>query len=190
MTTEQSRLDLANEVFAGLQENRWFIRCLGCLSIAAIDEEPSRDMRCGGCGSELETMGRVEEARLVNDEVHATCDARCTHARGPKCTCFCRCKNHGKGTVVKVVRDRGPVPLVEIAKVEEAKAIAQEFLDAKARVLASINEIRDRRMRERVPYDVFLKMVAGDKALRRANALRKHEPRMKTLNDTLVSMAA
>lgn len=79
---------------------RTYLRCFRCLTITAVDGPFDPALRCF-CSGEFESMGPVldDRAPLVK-RAHAAgdgepCDARCTSARGPSCSCPCGGKNHG-----------------------------------------------------------------------------------------------
>lgn len=94
---------------------RYFLRCVGCLEVMAVDVEAAPSaLRCGMCASVIEVMGRVERDRLVEDVTACACDERCTCARGPICSCKCNGENHGAGlaAVIRYTIDKGAVPVV------------------------------------------------------------------------------
>lgn len=114
--------------------NRWFYRCLDCLSVIAVEQELKpfhwergiyQVGRCGACNAWLESMGCVDRGRLVRDEVRSACDDRCTSARGPNCDCKCHGKNHGSGLVVTVQVDAGGIPVAQVSA--SAKYRAEQF---------------------------------------------------------------
>src|SRR5688500_17079190 len=73
-------------------------------------------------------MRRVERDRLIHEHTAATCDERCTSARGPICNCHCGGKHHGSHRVVKVIRDAGPIPIVTPSTGrDQARLNADEF---------------------------------------------------------------
>jgi hypothetical protein len=166
---------------------RWYIRCRQCLSIAAVDEPMNvSEARCGACNGAIETMGQVHRDRLVYREIRSACDDRCTNARGPLCDCSCGGKNHGSHRVVIVLRDAGPIPRVMMPGPTTARAIAQEFHDGCAAVLAQLDSLRNRRRAgEFLPRSDFDRLRRLDAALLKAHAARTHAGRMKTLRDAL-----
>jgi hypothetical protein len=107
--------------------HRYAFRCKHCLSVVFLDTEDEYcsysynakshelhfafqgQMLCP-CDGRFEEMGRVElekdkeTGHVISTELRAPCDARCTHAVGPKCTCRCNACNHGSGRVVTVDR--------------------------------------------------------------------------------------
>jgi hypothetical protein len=167
--------------------NRWFVRCLDCLSVAAVTEPPNtHDTRCGLCGGHIECMGRVAQQRLVRDEIRSACDDRCTSARGPLCDCHCGGKNHGTHRIVRIVRDAGPVPNVAMRSNFAARRTAEEYRAGRAAVLAQLDPLLSARRR-----GVFLTggdfghMHAMRKALEHAHQARTHEARMRALRAVL-----
>lgn len=113
-----------------MAERRWYVRCIDCLAVGAVDlpdsnvrgfpAEPERGV-CP-CGGQIETMGRVSKARLVKDAIKSPCDHSCTMARGPLCECHCRGANHGSKALVLVTRDVGAVPRYELQASHERAA--------------------------------------------------------------------
>lgn len=114
-------------------KRRWFARCLGCLSIMAIESEgrPPTRMRCSACQGQVEVMGQVHYQRIVNIKRHTPCDARCTMASGPSCDCQCGGKNHGSKITVAVAVDVGGIPRVTPPNPEKAIRVHSEWLRAK-----------------------------------------------------------
>jgi len=114
---------------------RHFFRCADCLLVFAIDGT-ARPERCD-CGSpRLQWLGRVEADRVIATVDRCPCDSRCTHARGPQCSCSCGGQNHGTGCVVRVRTDNGaavipaqPDLAVRLAAVAAVKAAAEAARD-------------------------------------------------------------
>jgi len=118
--------------------NRWYVRCVDCLSVAAVDsatEPPKAD--CSLCAGRIEVMGRVRpatpwhRASLVQDVRDTACDWKCTSARGPCCACTCGGKNHGTGRTVSVVVGLGSLPRVAMPTSEHAQRMAADYRAAK-----------------------------------------------------------
>jgi hypothetical protein len=166
---------------------RWFVRCVDCLTIAAVTEQPDcYTWRCGICKGAIENMGKVERDRLTHTHLGSPCDDRCTFARGPHCDCSCGGKNHGSRLVVKIVRDAGPVPIVQMPNPEKAKRIAAEYHDYRARVLARLDTLAALKRRGEYLSDAnFRCLRAIQKALRTAHAARTHEARMRALRNAM-----
>jgi hypothetical protein len=134
----------------------WFVRCCDCLSVVAVTaaELPRRVGRdgfpiCGACGGPVELMGQVERARLVSVAHLAPCDERCTNARGPSCDCKCGGRNHGSKLVVRVVRDRGPVPVVAVRPSGQLVMLAAEFRTARDAAYQAADELPGRAIVDR-----------------------------------------
>lgn len=166
---------------------RWYVRCVDCLSIAAIAEPPNvHDMRCALCDGPIETMGRVERNRLVRDEVRSACDDRCTNARGPLCDCHCGGLNHGSHRVVHVIRDAGPIPKIAMPDNFKAKRAAEEYRAARAAALAQLDPLLAARRRgEYLAGGDFRRLRELQRALSHAHQARKHDTRLQTLRAVL-----
>lgn len=172
---------------------RWFYRCVDCLSVVATGRGPIIDRRtgfgselCGLCGGPMECMGRVERDRLVTDHERCACDDRCTYATGPKCNCKCGGENHGTKRTVSVRIDHGDAPVIAVPNSAKALAVAAEWRAA----LAPIVEERDRIGRrkaegwiERSAYDRFMNLC---RLIGRAKVARTHAGRMKILRAALM----
>lgn len=167
--------------------NRWFVRCLDCLSVAAVTEPPNTfAARCGLCDGPIECMGGVERNRLVRNEIRSACDDRCTSARGPLCDCHCGGKNHGTHRVVGIVHDAGPVPTVAMPSNFAARRTAAEYRAARAAVLAQLDPlISARRRGVFLAGGDFRRMHGMRKALKRAHVARTQDSRMKALRAVL-----
>lgn len=171
---------------------RFFYRCTDCLAVSAgeVDIRPSWGREyvpagvCGACGGEVENMGRVEGERLRDDVERCPCDERCTHAKGPKCSCSCGGANHGSGKVVSVCLDRGPVPTICNPPADSAAKIAGEFRQSLSVLVAErdrINRVRDNSPRgwlDRSDYDRLREVC---RVISKAKELRAHSARMKLL---------
>jgi hypothetical protein len=166
---------------------RWFVRCVECLTIAAINEPPDcHTWRCGICNGQIESMGKVLRDRLVHAHLGSPCDDRCTFARGPQCDCSCGGKNHGSKLVVTIIRDAGPVPIVPMPNPEKAKRIAAEYHDARTRALARLDTLLTLKRRGVfLPEADFRRLRAIQKALSKAHAARTHDARIKALRAAL-----
>lgn len=141
---------------------RWYVRCLGCLSIGCIESErdpspwrwdfvrgPDGQYRhvaaggaeCDACGGRVETMGRVVSTFrpwLAREEEQSPCDARCSDARGHKCDCPCGGENHGKGAIVTLV-SAGGIPRVTVLDVAAATKRASEWTARKTEASAAFD---------------------------------------------------
>src|SRR5712691_10102153 len=121
-----------------------FYRCADCLSICTSQEQLSyRHQRgymvaggkCGACDGALEYLGKTERDRLIKEHEACPCDARCTSALGPNCSCRCGGENHGSNMTVTVRTDQGGIPVAMIdpaarVKAEEFRAAKQAFWNA------------------------------------------------------------
>lgn len=177
--------------------NRWFVRCLGCLSVAAVTEEPPKPrymddgsyrvpMDCAACGGRIEVMGRVRRDRLVTTHTECACDDRCTSARGPMCNCVCGGANHGTYAVVTIIRDRGPVPQVSVLDPEAAVARRAEYEAAVAPIRERVAAYRVRRQAgEFLPGGAYDEWMRLQKVLATAAKAKQHKTRMKHLKGAL-----
>ena len=163
--------------------NRWFVRCRYCLSVAAVETQPSAyDSACSLCGGPIEVMGRVDGDRLVHDETRCACDERCTHARGPICSCRCGGENHGSHRVVHVVVDAGGVPRVQMPSSDAALRIAYEYIGARDALVKRLDVLYARRRAgEFLPSADFALMRELRRRLEEAASKRTHVSRMKLL---------
>lgn len=188
---------------------RWYVRCLGCLSIGCIESErdpsPWRHnwdaakggykleggATCEACGGRVETMGRVVSTFrpwLGREEEQSPCDARCSDARGHKCDCPCGGENHGKGAIVVLVSEGG-VPRVTVLDRATALQRSAEWTkrleETRAAFDARFGSLRERKAARRW-------LDAGDYAtwalserlhdeIRDAAGMRTHKGRMDKL---------
>lgn len=171
------------------RNKRWFARCLGCLSIMAIESEgrPPARMRCSACTAQIEIMGQVRYQRIVNIEAHTPCDARCTMASGPSCDCQCGGKNHGSKITVAVAVDVGGIPRVTPPNPEKAVRTYQEWLRARtateARIVKHFPALRLPAGFETGPA-LEAEIVRGNRYLDRvalAGRMKTHHGRLKAL---------
>ena len=177
---------------------RHFYRCTGCLDVCTVPEPLplSRGYTvtaCGTCGQLLEYMGRAGAGgRLVSEHERCACDERCTSARGPLCVCKCKGANHGAGlrAVIRVVVDRGPVPVVVMpSQARAAKLLAQyqTFNAARARMRVELDALLDRKFgAERrssgyLPPADYSRLTRLQFVNRKLSAARTHLGRMKLL---------
>ncbi len=166
---------------------RWFVRCVECLTIAAVTEAPDcYNWQCGLCTGQIESMGKVERDRLTHTHRGSPCDDRCTFARGPRCDCSCGGKHHGSRLVVTIIRDAGPVPIVPMPNTDKAKRIAAEFQDYRARVLARLDTLLALKRQHVYLSDADFRRLRGiQRALCAARAARTHEARMRALRNAM-----
>jgi hypothetical protein len=170
--------------------DRWYVRCLHCLSVAAVTEHPSTaDTLCGLCDGPIEIMGRVAEKRLVRDEYGTPCDDRCTFAKGPDCECHCAGKNHGSRMVVHIIQDAGPVPRVGFPDTWKARAIARDYRAARDAARAELDPLVIQRRSGYLPRADFDRMRALQNALGRAYEARSQETRMRALRAVIGQLA-
>ncbi len=175
---------------------RHYYLCVDCLSVAAADEEtkyydPAINRfaygLCGACNGRLEYMGHVHGPRLNQTQYACPCDARCTNAPGPNCSCRCGGKNHGSMLVVAVEVDAGGIPRLRIDPKAAVKARAyRELLTAvDAAIDARFGEIIYRkRMGDYLSGPEFSQYCKGTGLTREkyeAMALRSHSARNRRL---------
>jgi hypothetical protein len=110
---------------------RHYYRCSDCLGVWAVDGPQIKEICCDCDGIWLH-MGMVVEERLKEEKTKSACDARCTHASGPKCNCFCCGKNHGSGKVVLIWVDKGGIPRAQglLDRIKERREIADKWREA------------------------------------------------------------
>lgn len=175
---------------------RHYYRCTDCLSVACSDRDtkyydPAINRfaygLCGACGGRLEYMGHVVKERIYQTNYVCPCDARCTNAAGPSCSCNCGGKNHGSGLVVAVEVDSGGIPTLRIDPKAAAKAHKyRELLTAvDAAIAARFGElIHRKRMGYYLSGPEFSRYCKGTELTRDkhdAMALRSHTARNRRL---------
>ena len=178
-------LDIKNEIddtwfMTNTQEmkmtvERWYVRCVDCLSIGAVETNPAgQRWTCGVCEGQIETMGKVVLDHLETEHVRSACDARCTHARGPLCTCRCNCANHGSGRVVHVVV-KSNLPAIDFTEdITTALAHAIEYRDTVKSITAEMTARTDIR---------YYGLYRAKQLMQKARDARKHDTRMKRLTE-------
>lgn len=174
--------------------NRWFYRCLDCLTVCAADMDipcgyGQVGCKCGVCGGDMESMGRVERDRMVKDATACACDARCTSATGPKCNCSCGGVNHGSNRVVKIILDQGPVPIMQAPDSDKARSVATEYREAIDTLRAERNAIADRKAAGWIPRPDFDRWQFLNTIISKAYTSRSHAGRMKTLRWAMTATA-
>lgn len=187
-----------------LKTARVCVRCRDCLDVAFCDaplvetyggaKVVSAAFVAGlkgcpnGCGGKLELMGRVTAKRCYRETVAPACDARCTAATGPDCSCQCKGHNHGTGRTVTVLECGTAVPRGE----PNAKALerAAEWRAARERcnalAAAAFGDVLERKARgEYVPdFGLFLKARSFRECVGRIAGLRTHAGRMRGMAET------
>lgn len=181
--------------------NRWYYRCRLCLSVFAVEQElaPFNAGRgiyqvgqCGACKGWLDSLGRVERDRLVQDHYRSVCDARCTNASGPNCDCRCGGHNHGSQKVVKVTVDAGGIPQCQVsssakAKAESFEAQCETWENEWSRVYGRVSEAKGAG-RWVARFDDYLKGCAMRRAFYKASGMATYSLRQKKIQamiDTL-----
>jgi len=172
---------------------RYFIRCVDCLAVGAVDVpdpkpyEPAVRPGVCPCGGRTESMGRVERARLVHDSIVSACDARCTSARGPSCDCHCGGKNHGSRLVVAIAIDAGPLPRYELSP-NRGRALEYRVARREAELrLAALNgdDLVARKLRGAYlssgDFARYRRIGEGHRRIRKAESGRTHAGRLKSL---------
>lgn len=171
--------------------NRHYYRCRSCCHVVAVEgkleytPDDSGRMVCKTlcvCDGKLDHLGRVARSRgLVLDSERCPCDARCTAAPGPSCSCRCGGENHGSGRVVPVELDAGGIPRIKVEDVETCRARAEEFRRAMAPLRERLRRIRQDRLHHypmsRVPR---AEQQLAD-AIAQIVALRTHAGRLKAI---------
>jgi hypothetical protein len=156
---------------------RWYLRCLHCLTIAAVREHPERDLSCGACGGPVEDMGQVQESLLVNPEERTPCDDRCTSARGPLCVCRCGGVNHGVNRLV--IMGNGRVDMPDPA---EARARAEEYRRGLENLCDQVMELRALQATGHLlSHGDYKRLKLLEKLFRDMTDARTHKTRMRIL---------
>lgn len=163
----------------------WFVRCTDCLSVASVTERPcAYTWTCAACDGRIEIMGRVERDRLVTEHLACACNELCVSARGPICTCACGGRNHGTGLLVKVTRDAGKAPRVNMKNRAEAAYLANEYKTARGRVADALAELQ---RIARPDYTQRRRIDTLRHAIWKAAGARTHKGRLSTLRAALAS---
>jgi hypothetical protein len=175
--------------------NRWFLRCLDCLSIAATDQDPQymamfqgvklgttqKRIKCE-CGGVMQLMGRVQRSgRLMFEEERCACDSRCTHATGPNCECSCNGANHGTGRMRCVSIDAGGLPVVQGADLKVAQEFRAAVEAARARFMG-LPFYAEFMAGTFIPRDAWDRLRDEQRALSAARHYKTHGRRLKALN--------
>ena len=162
--------------------NRWYVRCVDCLSIGAVETNPmGQRWICGVCAGRIEVMGKVVVDHLETEKTRSACDARCTHARGPLCVCHCGCVNHGTGRVVKIVVKQD-IPTIEFMDAEDALKNATEYRTR----FKEINDLMTNNASKIRYYELY----RTRDMLHKVVAARKHVTRMERLAKAFAMLPA
>lgn len=162
---------------------RWFYRCRDCLTTVVVEGPAMLTAECAACDGPIETMGRVmPSGRLGVLEHRVPCDARCTHARGPKCECPCGGENHGTGLLVPVWRVAGASPRIQVPVADESLQRAREWREA----LGAARGERDRLLAEKreqgwLGAERWDRLDRLRRAISAAQSKRTHAGRMRAL---------
>lgn len=100
---------------------REYVRCSWCLDVRCLERRLPAAVRCGACAGPIESLGAV--VRVLGSST--PCDARCTSALGPVCSCSCQGKNHGTALLVRVTT---PLPVRDPVHVDALRRMATEFV--------------------------------------------------------------
>lgn len=171
---------------------RWFYRCVGCLSVTAANVELTQRWtgkaygapgRCGACGDEVESMGRVGSAgRIVKDSLRCPCDERCTGALGPNCECKCGGANHGTNMLVKVETDVGGVPVLRPIDADKAVRVAEEYRSLLGLLVAERTRLNKVKAAQGwIGDEAYSRLYRVQTVIRKAQKARTHAGRMKEL---------
>lgn len=137
----------------------------------------------------MEYLGKsTVDQRLQETRTLAACDARCTEATGPNCTCQCGGVNHGTGKLVTVIVDKGPIPRVNMPHPEVARAHAEAFRAADSAAKARIEErLKEPLAKQRagawVETGFFWEIKDAFAKWRKARSLKTVKGRIKALEE-------
>lgn len=162
------------------QVNRWYYRCLDCLTVCAAESNHAK-IKCA-CGGMCENMGKVSGLRLTMTHLACACDERCTSATGPNCTCSCGGENHGSGRVVEVVLDAGPLPVLQCELTDKARADLAEFRAAYTPLRDEYRAMSGCKTGGQVVQFSYSRFCELGRMLTKARNARSHSGRMKTLS--------
>ena len=179
---------------------RWYVRCTGCLGVAAVEcdadfHDPKvKGVTCSACGSTLEVLGKVDQDAMLTDvEERCPCDERCTCAMGPHCNCKCGGKNPGTGKVVEI-RIIKEAPVLIMPESEKARERVAEFRALAAKVESFLPtapgraEYEARKAGRWLNADAYAEMakyVYLLNAIEHAEHLKTHSGRMRALEKLL-----
>ena len=182
---------------------RHFYRCADCLSVVATEVAirpiPGtyypKYATCDACGGEIEYMGQVCRDHLEKTALACACDARCTSALGPMCSCHCGGENHGTNRVVEVVIEVGKLPRLIVPP--DAKVKADEYRALLAEVRSAIDSRYGRLFQQKrdglylnaPEFSRFLEGQGYCRQLLKARALRTQAGRNKNLKAILTELA-
>ena len=171
-------------------------RCGVCHSWAFADGVKDGELPCPYCEAPrgLRLVGKIEGPRIQSSSDQSPCDYACTEARGNKCQCACLGFNHGKGSLITVVRDEGTVK-VALVNAEKAARSADkirvevaEYGAAREALIAEIKRIfPEWEARAAGAYvGSWSRFMLADRlmgSIRRVSARHSHKGRMKALGD-------
>lgn len=124
----------------------------------------------------VEYLGKVQGNRLAQTFELSACDDRCTGAKGPKCDCQCRGKNHGTGRTVQVTVDQGGIPRVSSPNAKHGTEYREAVKAARARIVARYGERHGYE-----PRDIYFGRRYEFERLQKACAYRTHKNRLAAL---------
>ena len=178
---------------------RIYYRCRECCLVVAADGGMFAETECACGGVAFDDIGMVGgSGRLESDAVRSVCDDRCTNAQGPECWCQCGGQNHGSKMVVRIIRDVGQAPRIEVlddAKIAAAKARRAEIIGLRERAASAgvtwranhkHAEIAARKARrEFLPeadYRIYIEGLRWSDAIEKACDAKQHKTRVRKLN--------
>lgn len=159
---------------------RYFTRCSDCCAVQAIEADRFPAKLTCDCGGTVTNMGQVLGQKLVQFQSRTPCDARCTHATGPKCDCPCRGDNHGTQRVVTVQIDQGGIPRISTPCPERAGELRALIQDIRRAC-----DVRYPAPGGWMPEQVYWGRRSTDDAIYFARTLKTHNNRLKALREIL-----
>lgn len=184
-----------NAVPKTVRVNRWFLRCLDCCAVTAVEKDPveyaywqgqklypiNKAPKCE-CGGVNKVIGRVgSRDRFTAMSLRCPCDSRCTNAPGPNCECSCGGANHGTRRLVCVKVDAGGIPRTQGANIEAANEYRAAKEAAKQR-LAALPFAEDFAAGKFIPDRSAWEHIRFERAkYAKAKALKSHASRLKAL---------
>lgn len=160
--------------------SRVFYKCPDCLEVLVVEGEHAGrlGLPCAICSAQLTFMGEVVGTAGMGGEEPEPCDARCTSARGPNCSCECGGANHGHDRLVSVIV-HGEAFALEAVEDPEALKRAKKY-----RAALNAAEKRFRQTFRGVDEGSYARKSA-QYALRKIKQTKNHERRMDLLSNFL-----
>lgn len=174
-----------------LNTDRHYFKCRDCLRTFVT--EGRADAEICHCGGKVVYMGKVfAENKYGHTEEKCACDERCTHARGPSCSCSCGAVNHGTGAVVQIdvidgkVRVTTPCLPKEIAIATEWRNALENAISAMEKVYS--DDMAKMRLGIHIPHHRWIGVRDTREMLSKAKMAKTHKGRMEILSKLVAQL--